>query len=242
MSIEQEQPQSNQTSLNEPAFAEINFFSPGSRINRLRYWAHAALMMIPFYVVLGIGAFLALTVSTIFWGIVVIAYIALIAFSFILIIQRLHDLDKSGWLSLLILVPLANIYLMVLLIFFKGTPERNTYGLPTPPTKTWHWILGLGLPILFFVLGILAAIALPAYQNYALRAQQQQIQNLDSTSGIEGGSVEEVPLDDDAIDEEGTGDDDIIDGEGDPDEGGALEEIVEDPKVIDSVEAPDAVK
>lgn len=91
-----------QQSNDDPAFAEINFFSPGSRINRLRYWAHSMLMIIPFYIVAGIGAVLALKVSGIFWGIVVIAYIAMLAFSFILIIQRLHDLDKSGWLSLLI--------------------------------------------------------------------------------------------------------------------------------------------
>jgi len=243
MSIEQEQlPQSNHASLNEPAFEEIKFFSPGSRINRLRYWAHSALMMIPFYVVLGIGAFLALKVSTIFWGIVVVAYIALIVFSFILIIQRLHDLDKSGWLSLLILVPLANLYLLVLLIFFKGTPERNTYGLPTPPNKTWHWILGLGLPIFFFVLGILAAIALPTYQNYALRAQQEQIQNLDSANGIEDDSVEEAPLGDEALDEEGAVDDDVIDGELNPDESEAVDKIVEDTNTTDSAETPDAVK
>jgi uncharacterized membrane protein YhaH (DUF805 family) len=211
---------------NEPAYEEIKFFSPSSRLNRLRYWAHAMLVTIPFYVVLGISAFLGMQVSVVFWGIAVLAYIAMVAFGFILIIQRLHDLDKSGWLSLIILVPLANLFLLVFLIFFKGTEGRNTYGLPTPPNKTWHWILALGFPVFFLVLGILAAIAMPAYQNYLMGVQQEQIQEMDSQDEL----LDEVPADEELLGQEEnldgeTVDDDIVD-----------DEVVDGDEVVDDAE------
>jgi len=233
MSIEQESiPQPSSDS----GFAEVNFFSPSSRINRLRYWAHSMLMAIPFYIVVGISAFLAFKVSTLFWGIAVIAYIALIAFSFILIIQRLHDLDKSGWLSLLALVPLANLYLVVLLIFFKGTEGRNSYGLPPPPNKTWHWVMALAFPVFFFVVGILAAIAVPMYQNYALGAQQQQIQDFDTLNGADG-QLDEAPVDDQVPGEEESLDENLDEGEA-AEEGDLGDETHEQTPATDSTEAP----
>lgn len=73
-------------------------------------------------------------------------------------------------MSLLALIPFANIYLIVLLVFFKGTEGRNNYGLQTPPNKTWHWVMAFSWIFIVF-LGIAAAIALPAYQNYVMRAQ-----------------------------------------------------------------------
>jgi len=42
-------------------------------------------------------------------------------------IRRLHDVDKSGWFILLAFVPLANIWLLILLCT-AGTEGRNQYG------------------------------------------------------------------------------------------------------------------
>jgi uncharacterized membrane protein YhaH (DUF805 family) len=161
-----------QLTTDDLAYGDVKFFSPSSRINRLRYWAHSMLFtfaMIGVFIVIGLLA--AFVSETLAIGLGVIAYIAMLVFSFILIIQRLHDLNKTGWMSLLAIIPLANIYLMVLLLFFKGTEGRNNYGLQTPPNKTWHWILAFSFPVLMVVIGILAAIALPAYQGYVERAQ-----------------------------------------------------------------------
>lgn len=211
----------------DQAYGEIKFFSPGSRINRLRYWAHGMLLALAFYPFMGIGLALTLGVSPIAGSVVLfVSYIFLIAGSFIIMIQRLHDLNKSGWMSLLALVPLANIYLIVLLIFFKGTPGRNDYGLQTPPNKTWHWVLALIMPIVA-VIGIVAAIALPAYQDFQARTKAAQSSQQDAypseytdettyptdeaaypaeDSGYESSIEEEMPLEDtadeDTIDEE----------------------------------------
>jgi uncharacterized membrane protein YhaH (DUF805 family) len=46
------------------------------------------------------------------------------------VVRRLHDQDKSGWLALLGLVPIANIVLLVFM-FLEGTRGPNKYG-PDP--------------------------------------------------------------------------------------------------------------
>jgi len=42
-------------------------------------------------------------------------------------VRRLHDIDKSGWFLLLALIPLVNIWLIVLLAT-EGTRGPNQYG------------------------------------------------------------------------------------------------------------------
>jgi uncharacterized membrane protein YhaH (DUF805 family)/type II secretory pathway pseudopilin PulG len=49
------------------------------------------------------------------------------------IVKRLHDLNKSGWLWLLGLIPLVNFCFGIYLLFGKGTDGSNDYG--APPEK-----------------------------------------------------------------------------------------------------------
>jgi uncharacterized membrane protein YhaH (DUF805 family)/Tfp pilus assembly protein PilE len=167
----------------DQAYGEVSFFNPSGRLNRLRYWAHGMTMAIAFYAVI-IAGVLIMGQGSMFVGgaILAVGYIAMLVFSFILVIQRLHDLNKSGWMSLLMLVPLANIYLFVLVIFFRGTPGKNNYGLQTPPNKTWHWIMAFSFPVLMIVVGVIAAISIPAYQNYVERSQSYQEESYDTES------------------------------------------------------------
>ena len=48
-----------------------------------------------------------------------------------LVIRRLHDLDRSGWCGLLLLIPLVNIVIGHELSYDKGTDGPNRYG-PDP--------------------------------------------------------------------------------------------------------------
>lgn len=206
MSTNPYQTPEGQLTTDDQAFGEIKFFSPSSRINRLRYWAHGALFALGFYAILAVGAGLMAVVSP--WvGIPIIAagYIGLLVFSVIVMIQRLHDLNKTGWLWLLALVPLANIYLLVILIFFKGTPGRNNYGLQTPPNKTWHWVVALGFPVAALVL--IFAFALPAYNQY-MQALQQDFGQFDQSQMdaypseyTEDGAVEDTMFSDEALED-----------------------------------------
>lgn len=103
------------------------------------------------------------------------AYIAMIAYGFILSKRRLNDLNQTGWLSLLMLIPVVNFILALFLWFAPGDAGQNKYGLPSKKSSN-----GLALVAIFVigipVIGILAAVALPAYQSYTDRVQQSQTQ------------------------------------------------------------------
>ena len=43
--------------------------------------------------------------------------------------RRLHDLNESGWYSLLTFVPISQFFILYLM-FKKGTPGANKYGKP----------------------------------------------------------------------------------------------------------------
>lgn len=45
-------------------------------------------------------------------------------------IKRLHDLNKTGWLYLLAIVPLVNLFFWIYLLVWKGDEGDNKYGAP----------------------------------------------------------------------------------------------------------------
>ncbi len=63
------------------------------------------------------------------WVQAILAIIAGIAGIF-MGIKRLHDLDKSGWLYLLGIIPIVNFFFGIYLIVWKGTEGVNRYGSP----------------------------------------------------------------------------------------------------------------
>jgi hypothetical protein len=98
-----------------------------------------------------------------------LALVALTIIGFMLTIQRCHDFNATGWLSLLVLVPLANLIFW----FIPGTDGPNRFGAPTPPNSVLVLIGAWLIPVVF-IGGVLAAVAIPAYQDYVKRAQQKQ--------------------------------------------------------------------
>lgn len=48
-----------------------------------------------------------------------------------LLIRRLHDLNRSGWWALIMLIPFVNLLFAIYILFFKGTEGPNKYG-PDP--------------------------------------------------------------------------------------------------------------
>ncbi len=104
-------------------------------------------------------------------GVIIILTVAALAISILLAIQRLHDFDASGWWSVLIVIPLANLVLYLVLLIMPGAQGPNRFGNPPPPNTTGVILLALILPLIA-VIGIIAAIAIPAYQDYAARARE----------------------------------------------------------------------
>jgi len=88
-------------------------------------------------------------------------------------IRRLNDMNKSGWWIIINFIPYINLLMAIYLIFFPGTDGSNNYGPAPAPNTTGVKILGLLFPVLAIV-GILAAILIPAYQGYQMKAEQEQ--------------------------------------------------------------------
>jgi uncharacterized membrane protein YhaH (DUF805 family) len=66
-----------------------------------------------------------------------LSVIILYVINFFLIIKRLHDLNKSWWAILWLIVPFMNIYYSLILLFQKWTDWENKYW--KDPLKT-KWI------------------------------------------------------------------------------------------------------
>ena len=64
-------------------------------------------------------------------GFLTFFHIIIFVLSILLMVGRLHDLNRSGWFSLLIFIPLINCVLFLILLFCRGTKGSNRFG-PDP--------------------------------------------------------------------------------------------------------------
>jgi uncharacterized membrane protein YhaH (DUF805 family) len=147
-------------------FQQVKLFAVSGRIGRARYIVYSIVVTLLLMLLAGAASVLLGAFGV---AVLVVAYIAMFVISIMLTIQRSHDFNMSGWFSLLALVPLVNL----LFWFVPGTDGPNRFGAKTSPNSTGV-IVGLWIVPAIFVLGIVAAIALPAYQDYVKRAQVQQ--------------------------------------------------------------------
>ena len=149
----------------------IRLWSAQGRIGRLRLIAWTMLSYLLAGVAMGVvgaiagpSASPALMIAT-----MVVVYGVMLVFVGLLTIQRCHDMNWSGWAALLAVVPLVGLIFWLVV----GTPGDNRYGAPPPPNpRGIGWLAAI--PLVLFVLGIAAAIALPAYQSYVKRAAAAQ--------------------------------------------------------------------
>lgn len=178
---------------------EPQVFAVNGRIGRMRYLAYSLVMSVLAYVVFAVLFGIGMAVGGMGVGFVfmLLGYIPMLAVTFILARRRLNDLDKSGWLSLLLIVPLVNLGLMLYLIFAAGTAGTNQFGPQPSPNSTLVKVGALAMPIIF-VVGIVAAIALPAYQDYLKRAKEAQAQDATEYEMPADAQAEEQYVSDDA--------------------------------------------
>ena len=104
-----------------PIFLELR-----GRLNRLRYFGWMAIT----WGVVAVGALFAAAVPEA-PGIVIPFFIIATVLQIGPTVQRLHDLNLSGWLFLFFLLPVVNILFSLILFIAKGTEGPNRYG-PDP--------------------------------------------------------------------------------------------------------------
>ncbi|WP_198264465.1 DUF805 domain-containing protein [sulfur-oxidizing endosymbiont of Gigantopelta aegis] len=163
------------------------FFSFSGRIGRLRYLAYSFGATILLFIVMAIlmaivgvlGANVDMNQGEMPLGVIFVIGLYYV-FSIVLAVmfgkRRLNDLDKSGWWFLLFLVPVLNLVLVIYILFFSGSEGSNNFGHEPIENSMTIKALALAFPLLIVVGGILAAIAIPAYQDYVQRAQAMQMQ------------------------------------------------------------------
>ncbi len=172
-------PQTNVTGGDDgpEEYGEIKVFSASGRLGRVRYIGYSFGLSLLILLLIGIAAAIAGAVDpNVALVVAVIGYVGLIAVQFLLTIQRAHDMNTTGWLSLIVFIPLAALVFW----FVPGTRGENDYGRQPPPNTAGVIVLACIVPLFMFVGGILAAIAIPAYQDYTIRAQVSEGLNLAS--------------------------------------------------------------
>jgi uncharacterized membrane protein YhaH (DUF805 family) len=147
-----------------------NIFSFKGRIGRLRYLAYgigtSLILMLVMMPILGgtmfaggmVGGEAAMGGLAI--GAMILFYVATLVFSVMFGKRRLNDLNRSGWWFLLFIVPIANFFMAIYVIFFPGAESSNNFG-PAPVANTLGVkILAWILPAIF-IAGMVAAIVIP---------------------------------------------------------------------------------
>jgi uncharacterized membrane protein YhaH (DUF805 family) len=149
-------------------YGEIKVFSAQGRIGRVRFIGYTFGISMLIGIVMAMGAGLGAMIDpSVAFIVGAIGYIAIVVAQILLTIQRAHDMNVTGWLCLISLIPLA----ALIFWFVPGTPGENNYGKPPPPNTTGAVVLACIVPVIVIV-GIVAAIAVPAYQDYVQRAQE----------------------------------------------------------------------
>jgi uncharacterized membrane protein YhaH (DUF805 family) len=88
------------------------------RASRSEYW-----WFVLFIVLVGLGA------SIIHEAIAGVFYLATLVPSIAAAARRLHDTNRSGWLQLIVLIPIVG-WLIVLYFLVQGPQEPNRFGSP----------------------------------------------------------------------------------------------------------------
>lgn len=165
---------SESNDVHETYYPQI--FAVNGRIGRVRYLAYSYGAIFLTILVLGVlyailAEFSGMKNTAVLASLLI--YIPILAIAFIMAIRRLNDLDQSGWQSLLLLVPVVNAGLGLYLMFAPGTKGSNRYG-PQPVKNSKTLVVGGLLLVSIAAIGIVAAIAIPAYQQYTVRVKAAQ--------------------------------------------------------------------
>lgn len=123
-----------------------------TRANRLQYFARwffcTTLLCVIGVTASSIWPFAAFFM--LFTGIAITCFVVSMAVYFIysvfiLPIQRLHDMNASGWWALLSFVPIINTIFAFVLLFKRGTRGRNRFGRRPCSSKLEKWMIPISI-------------------------------------------------------------------------------------------------
>ena len=176
-----ETPQSDVADGVADEYGDIKIFSFSGRIGRIRYLGYSIGFGVLIQFINGLltaGIIAAIgpggLTDTVGIAFTITGPVAVVFISMMFTAKRLHDVNWSGWFSLLMLIPIVNLILGLGLVFTPGNDSENRFGLKPPPNNMMTYIFSLILPLIF--IAIMAAIAIPSYQQYVKRAEMQSLE------------------------------------------------------------------
>ena len=108
------------------------FLRYDNRLNRKRYLFRSLALGAAVSIITNLITMIAVSMNSSAIAMLgTIISIAAAILSFMLIIRRLHDLNRPAWWCIGVFIPLVNLVLGIYLLFFKGTDGPNDYG-PDP--------------------------------------------------------------------------------------------------------------
>ena len=142
-------------------------FSAKGRLGVLKYMAHSCVLMLIMVATFGLLALVSgvsfspdagtAELNPILVSIMMVAILPGVYVGIVMLIKRLHDLNLSGWLILLTIIPVIGALISLFVMCAPGMKEGNKFG-PVAPTATWEKVLGM-IGLAFFVITMLASIA-----------------------------------------------------------------------------------
>ncbi len=139
--------------------SRINIWSPKGRLGRVRYIGYS--IGLAFVIQFFAGYLSAMAGQGPGDVIMLIGTAGALVVHALLSVQRAHDFNSNGWLAILAFVPLFNFVFWIV----PGTDGDNRFGLKTPPNSVASVVLAGIFPFILIV-GIVAAIAIPAYHRH----------------------------------------------------------------------------
>jgi uncharacterized membrane protein YhaH (DUF805 family) len=116
---------------------KVSAFSFHGRINRGSFWAMIGLVllgimligvlaavMIPAFAPKGGGG----SMPTVLLVLMIAIYVLALWVSLATQVKRWHDIDKSGWMALLNVIPLVGLIALIYVGATEGTPGPNRFG------------------------------------------------------------------------------------------------------------------
>jgi uncharacterized membrane protein YhaH (DUF805 family) len=176
---------------------KVKFFSWKGRIGRQRYIITSIILGLILFIVdilLSIFIFPMMLVSAVFLGglgflavpfmFLCLSLIESLISSFV-VVKRFHDINKSGWYFLGLIVPFFNIYLILSLLLECGTDGPNNYGDDPLSVGTDHdgFFARLGRSVAFklIVTLLLSALVILGVVSSALDRQETNQERINQT-------------------------------------------------------------
>jgi|TARA_B110000014_G_scaffold257462_1_gene242086 uncharacterized membrane protein YhaH (DUF805 family) len=106
-----------------------NYADFNGRARRKEYWMFTLFNMIFSIVAMGLDNVLGIAMIETGYGPIYGLYtLAMLVPSLAVAVRRLHDVDKSGWMLLLVFIPIIGAIWLFVLMVTDSKPGQNDYG------------------------------------------------------------------------------------------------------------------